>query len=135
MITFKQFLFEALEGNPENQFKGRSYKVNDYSYRYSFPSSKGVGEVWIDQPKGSKTADVSFTIDGEHDTGRKSSPAETTSILNSVIDAVKHHAGKRNVDKISYISSPQKSRIFDRIITKLGKTPARRQHRPLMGPL
>lgn len=127
MISFKQFLIESFEGKPEHVFKGPSYKIDKDLYHYAFDSKKGVGEVWITHPKGSKNIDVSFTIDGEHNAQEKSSVENAMHILNSVVGAVRHHGSKRKFDTISYSTSPRKARVFDKMIQKLGKTSARRR--------
>lgn len=118
---------ESFEGKPEHQFKGPSYKIDKDLYHYAFNAKKGVGEVWITHPKRSKTIDVSFTIDGEHDARNKSSIENAMHILNSVAGAVRHHGTKRKFDAISYSTSPKKARVFDKMIKKLGKTSARRK--------
>ncbi len=132
MISFKKFLLESFEEKPEHTFKGRSYKIDKNLYHYAFDSKKGVGEVWITHPKKKKNIDVSFTIDGEHVAEKPSSVENALHILNSVVGAVRHHGTKRKFDTISYSSSPQKSRIFDKMIKKLGKTPARRRPNTLL---
>jgi len=132
MFSFKQFLIESFENKPEYEIKGKSDIVDDGLYHYAFNARKGVGEVWITHPKRKKTIDVSFTIDGEHDAREKSSLEDTMHILKSVAAAVRHHGTKRKFDKITYSTSPRKARIFDKMVKKLGKSPAPRKPNMLL---
>ena len=123
MQSFISFLIESIEGKPKVDVRGG--RTERGSYHYAFPAPGGkVGEIWIDHPNRSKTADVSFTLDGEH--SGKGTTEDTVEILNAVVKAVQDHSKKRKFDKISYYTpNPKKARIFDKIITKMGKTSAR----------
>jgi hypothetical protein len=125
MQSFISFLIESIEGKPKADVRGG--RTEKGSYRYVFPAPGGkVGDIWIDHPNRSKTADVSFTLDGEH--SGKGTAEDSVEILNAVVKAVQDHSKKRKFDKISYYtSSPKKARIFDKIIGRMGKTPARRK--------